>query len=637
MIEAAELPFGPGLNVITGETGAGKSLVVGALELLVGLRHKAGAKVVRAGAAAARVEGRFELVSGSERARVVRAYLERELPELVEEFDESVGDGHVHELILGRTITKDGRSRAHVGQRPASLKSLAGVASLMFEIHGQNDHQRLLQRDEQLALLDGFAGAREDLTAYRAARKAWRGLRDELTRFEAERAERRDRLDLLRFQFGELDEAGLEAGEAARLNDERERLSHAEALSSELGGVAMGLSESDDALLDTLRQMERRVEAWRKRINGLEDAANNLREAVVFAEEAAVALVSFTSDLEVDPARLEEVEERTDELERLQDKYGCDEAGLIALRAELGAGIDELEALESSSGALESRVAEARAAMEARAAKLTAKRKAAMKPLAKAVEGALAGLGLAKARFSLVFVAEGTAAKDKAVAKAEAAVTTKAASAVTTSKGAAKPAAHKAANAASTRAASDASPQSAKAVSAKANGAASQGAASASSGAASFTSHGVEGVEFLLAANPGEPPASLATVASGGEAARIMLALESVLVANETGRCLVFDEVDTGVGGRLGPEVAARLRELGENHQVLCVTHLPAIAAGAHRHLRVAKETRSGRTVTVFAELAGEPRVRELADMIAGGADEATARAEAGRLLAAFA
>ena len=601
MIEAAELPFGPGLNVITGETGAGKSLVVGALELLVGLRHKAGAKVVRAGAAAARVEGRFELVAGSERARVVRAYLERELPELVEEFDESVGDGHVHELILGRTITKDGRSRAHVGQRPASLKSLAGVASLMFEIHGQNDHQRLLQRDEQLALLDGFAGAREDLTAYRAARKAWRGLRDELIRFEAERAERRDRLDLLRFQFGELDEAGLKAGEAARLNDERERLSHAEALSSELGGVAMGLSESDDALLDTLRQMERRVEAWRKRINGLEDAANNLREAVVFAEEAAVALVSFTSDLEVDPARLEEVEERTDELERLQDKYGCDEAGLIALCAELGAGIDELEALESSSGALESRVAEARAAMEARAAKLTAKRKAAMKPLAKAVEGALAGLGLAKARFSLVFVAEGTA-----VAKAEAAVTTKAEAVATTSKGAPKSAAHKAASAASSR-------------------------------AASFTSHGVEGVEFLLAANPGEPPASLATVASGGEAARIMLALESVLVANETGRCLVFDEVDTGVGGRLGPEVAARLRELGENHQVLCVTHLPAIAAGAHRHLRVAKETRSGRTVTVFAELAGEPRVRELADMIAGGADEATARAEAGRLLAAFA
>ena len=635
MIEAAELPFGPGLNVITGETGAGKSLVVGALELLVGLRHKAGAKVVRAGAAAARVEGRFELVAGSERARVVRAYLERELPELVEEFDESVGDGHVHELILGRTITKDGRSRAHVGQRPASLKSLAGVAGLLFEIHGQNDHQRLLQRDEQLALLDGFAGAREDLTAYRAARKAWRGLRDELVRFEAERAERRDRLDLLRFQFGELDEAGLQAGEAARLNDERERLSHAEALSMELGGVAMGLSESDDALLDTLRQMERRVEAWRKRINGLEDAANNLREAVVFAEEAAVALVSFTSDLEVDPARLEEVEERTDELERLQDKYGCDEAGLIALCAELGAGIDELEALESSSGALESRVAEARAAMEARAAKLTAKRKAAMKPLSKAVEGALAGLGLAKARFSMVFVAEGTAAKDKAPAKAETAVTTQANAAATTSQGAAKPAAHKAANAASSRAASDASPQSGKVDSAKANGAASQGAAR--SGAASFTSHGVEGVEFLLAANPGEPPASLATVASGGEAARIMLALESVLAANETGRCLVFDEVDTGVGGRLGPEVAARLRELGENHQVLCVTHLPAIAAGAHRHLRVAKETRSGRTVTVFAELAGEPRVRELADMIAGGADEATARAEAGRLLAALA
>ena len=147
---------------------------------------------------------------------------------------------------------------------------------------------------------------------------------------------------------------------------------------------------------------------------------------------------------------------------------------------------------------------------------------------------------------------------------------------------------------------------------------------------------GAETVEFQLAANPGELPAPLAAVASGGEAARIMLALRGVLVAGESGRCLVFDEIDAGVGGRLGPEVAGRLRELGEAHQVLCVTHLASIAAGAHRHHRVAKEVRGGRTLTVFAELEGEARVRELADMLAGGADEATARAEAGRLLAAY-
>lgn len=580
LIEAAELPFGPGLNVITGETGAGKSLVVGALELLIGLRHKAGAKVVRAGAAGARVEGRFELVADSERAHVVRAYLERELPELVEEFDETVEvEGaptqgrkpkavRVHELILGRTITKEGRSRAHVGQRPASLKALHGIASLLFEIHGQNDHQRLLQRDEQLALLDGFAETAGELERYQAARADWRAASAALASFEAERAARRDRLDRLRFQFGELDEARLEVGETERLNGERERLRHAEDLSNELGGVALGLSEGDDALLDTLRTMERRVAGWQRRLGasaGLDDAANNLREAVVFTEEAAAALVSFTSDLEVDPSRLEEVEERLAELERLAAKYDCDEAGLLALAAELEDGIAELEGLEGASGELEQRVTTARAGLEAAAAALTKRRKAAVKPLAKAVEAALAGLGLGKARFSVAFVAAGSG-------KGEA-----------------------------------------------------------------FGPRGVEHAEFQLAANPGEPPASLALVASGGEAARIMLALESVLVANQRGRCLVFDEVDTGVGGRLGPEVAARLRELGERHQVLCVTHLPAIAAGAHRHLRVAKEERGGRTFTVFAELAGEPRVRELADMIAGGADEATARAEADRLLAAFA
>lgn len=575
LIEAAELPFGPGLNVITGETGAGKSLVVGALELLVGQRHKAGAKVVRTGADAARVEGRFELVAGSERARLVRAFLEQELPELVEAFDETAsvlqaGEAlDVHELILGRTITKEGRSRAHVGHRPASLKALAGVAAILFEIHGQNDHQRLLQRDEQLALLDGFAGCAKELAAYREARAAWRQVSAELERFEAERAERRDRLDLVRFQLGELEEAGLEVGERERLSAERERLSHAEALSTELGGVAMGLSEGDEPLLDTLRAMERRVEAWHRRLGegaGLEAALSNLREAVVYTEEGAAALVSFTSDLEIDPGRLEEVEERLDELERLMDKYDQDEAGLVALGATLREELDGLEVSEGSGEALVQKVAAVREVLERRAAALTKQRKACAKPLAKAVEAALKGLGLGKARFGVTFVAEGAGKGDAAL----------------------------------------------------------------------FGSRGVETVEFQLAANPGEAPAPLAMVASGGEAARIMLALESVLSQNETGRCLVFDEVDTGVGGRLGPEVAARLRELGESHQVLCVTHLPAIAAGAHRHLRVAKEERAGRTLTVFAELAGEPRVRELADMIAGGADEATAKAEASRLLAAF-
>lgn len=572
LIEAAELPFGPGLNVITGETGAGKSLVVGALELLVGQRHKAGAKVVRAGAAAARVEGRFELAVGSERAAALQTYLERELPELAEDFAAEAREleaGGVHELILGRTITKEGKSRAHIGQRPAALKALRGIAGLLFELHGQNDHQRLLVREEQLALLDSFAGAEGELEAYRTARAAWRAAADELARHEAERDERRDRLDLVRFQLGELEGAELEPGERARLTAERERLRHAEELSSDLGGVAEGLSEGDETLLDTLRTMERRVEAWHARLGGggLEDAASNLREAVVFTEEAAAALVSFTSDLEVDPARLEEVEERLDELERLCAKYDLDEAGLVARMDELEAEREALAGVEGAGDELEAAVAAARAELEAAAKALTQRRKRATKPLAKAVEAALAGLGLGKARFAVAFVAEGAGKDD----------------------------------------------------------------------ARHFGPRGVETAEFQLAANPGEPPAPLAAVASGGEAARIMLALESVLVANQTGRCLVFDEVDTGVGGRLGPEVAARLRELGERHQVLCVTHLPAIAAGAHRHLRVAKEERAGRTLTVFAELEGEPRVRELADMIAGGADEATAHAEANRLLAAFA
>jgi len=561
LIEAAELSFGPGLNTITGETGAGKSLLVGALELLVGARlRQRGASVVRAGAKVARVEGRFELVPGGERARIVGAYLAKELPDLHGDFAASAEDGGVHELILGRTVTQEGKSRAHLGQRPASLKALRSLASLLFEIHGQNDHQRLLLPEEQLALLDAFAGARGELEAYRECRLRWRTTRDALAAFEAERAERRDRLDLLRYQLGELTDARLEPGERQRLVAEREILRHAGQLATELGAVAENLSEGDGALIDVLRTMLRRIEAWRARVPGLDDVANNLREAMVFGEEAAAGLVTFNDSVEVDPARLEEVEERLAELERLTHKYQLDDTALIEHAAGLEDAVAELERVEGSSAELEAAVASAAHELAAAAKALTRKREAARKPLGKAVEAALAGLGLVRASFALAFRPYGAAPGPM----------------------------------------------------------------------------GAETVEFQLAANPGELPAPLAAVASGGEAARIMLALRGVLVAGESGRCLVFDEIDAGVGGRLGPEVAGRLRELGEAHQVLCVTHLASIAAGAHRHHRVAKEVRGGRTLTVFAELEGEARVRELADMLAGGADEATARAEAGRLLAAY-
>lgn len=588
LIDAAELSFGPGLNVISGETGAGKSLLVGALELALGARARVGGGgQVRDGAREARVEARFEFPrpnqnSGvaADRALVIGAWLEANLPDFVEEWESN------RELILGRTITSEGRTRARINQRPVPLKSLRELAALFLEIHGQNDHQKLCEADEQLRLLDGYAGAAKPLAAYREARRDWVEAVSMLRDFNDACDERRDRLDLLRFQVGELAEAELKPREIEGLKVERELLRHGEELLRELGGITDRLSESDNALLDQVRIMERIVSAWQIRVEGLQEPADSLRDAVVYLEEAAAGLVSFTDAVEVDAERLEEVEERLNELERLCHKFGSDEEGLIDLAARLEQELETLEQTESSSEKLEADVARTRKNVAAAAKKLSKVRAAVRVPLALEVETALAGLELGRARFEVALLDRKKSAPTPELG------------------------------------ASELDPKIAADL-------------------FHFGVDGAETIEFLLAANPGEAAGSLAKVASGGEVARIMLALRGVLASSDRGRTLVFDEVDAGVGGRLGPAVAERLRELGEVNQVLCITHLPSIAAAAHLHHKVAKEVRAGRTMTIFDELSRtgseEARVRELADMIAGGADEETARAEASRLLRAFA
>lgn len=561
LIEGAEVGFGPSLNVVSGETGAGKTLLVTSLELLLGLTPRGGlARLVRKGAEEARVEGRFEL-SDPELRRRFAARVAELLPELELDADGLEGEGA---LIVGRRVTKDGRSRAHLDQRPIPVGALRQLAPLLLEIHGQNEHQKLLDPAEQLRLYDGFAGVGAVREAYRTARAAWLAARHEAARVRAEAQERRDRLDLLRFQQAELDEARLEEGEQARLTAERAVLRKAGELGRVLGRWCETLCEGEPAVRDSLNAAENELERWGELLPGLASVVEDLRAAAVHVEEAGGTLRTLLDGVVDDPARLEVVEERLDELERLCAKYRCDEAGLLARRAEALEELRRLEDEEESAGELDQREARAREALVAAAGKLSARRAAATKKLAKAVEAALAELGLAKARFEpgLVAVGEGEAPDEQR-----------------------------------------------------------------------FGPQGVETAEFLLAANPGEEPRPLRLVASGGETARIMLALRSVLSADDRGRTLVFDEIDAGVGGRLGPQVGAHLRRLADHHQVLCVTHLPAIAAQAARHVKVEKTVEGGRTRTAIVVLEGDARVSEVADMIAGGAKHASARAEARRLL----
>jgi len=561
LFERAGLEFGTGLNAVTGETGAGKSLLVDALELLLGARAKAA--MVRKGAERARVEGRFVLpLEGY--GDLVERWLAEHLPEALEECE----DEHELELILTRTIGRDGRTRAHVNHRPVTQKLLRGLAGQLVEIHGQNEHQRLFEPSEQLRLVDAFGDLGDTLAGYRERRARWIELAESLRDLEAGESERLQRLDLVRYQATELAEANPSAAEAESLRGECSVLRHASELGSELGAVLHDLSEADDAALDVVRRAERTVGGWAERVGDLDEPAAALREASLHLEEVSRTLTGFLDGVDVDPTRLQAVEDRLGALERLERKYGTDIAGLERRRVELD---EELEAM--TGGALDrdelvAEVKKARGALAQSARRLTKARGKLAKGLQVSVEKGLADLGLERARFSMTLVPH----EDK-----------------------------------------DAGMDADRRL---------------------FGPNGVEGVELLLAANPGEDPQPLRAVASGGEAARILLALRGALAVRRSTPTLVFDEVDAGVGGRLGPKVARHLEALGDHHQILCVTHLPAIAARAARHVRVRKEVEGGRTRTRIEILTGDSRVAEIADMIAGGAAEPTALAEAQRLLA---
>ncbi|MFT5050086.1 MAG: DNA repair protein RecN (Recombination protein N) [Chlamydiales bacterium] len=576
LIERAVLEFGPGLNVITGETGAGKSLLLDALELLLGRRAKgnrAHASLVRKGADRASVEGRFMLPAGGY-SDLVRGWLSENLSDCL---DDSCEDpGAEMELILARTIGSDGRSRAHVNHRPVTQRAIRELSALMVEVHGQHDHQRLFETSEQLRLIDTFGGLDGVLEGYREHRLRWLSLVEQVDEYETGEAERLQRLDYLRFQAGEFADVEPSLEDHETLLEERATLRHGGELREQLGGLASRLSGSDGssgAALDIVREAEGVVGRWAERLEDLKGPAAALSQASAYLEEASVSVERFLSGIDQDPDRLDQVEDRLDVLERLQRKHRTDMAGLVARRAQVTEELEALERATDDRAGLVAKLALAREALEESGRRLGKARRALTKRLERAVKEGLGHLGLEQARFSIEYVAShlGDAADE-----------------VTDTRRVDR---------------------------------------------RHFAPHGLERVEFLLAANPGEDPQPLRAVASGGEAARIMLALRGALAVKRSTPTLIFDEVDAGVGGRLGPRVGAHLRDLGEHHQVLCVTHLAPIAAVARRHIRVRKTVSDGRTRTVITPLKGAARVGEIADMIAGGGKTATARAEAERLL----
>ncbi len=564
LFEDATFSFGEGLNCITGETGAGKSLFIGALKLLLGERSKG--KLVREGASEARVEGLFQFSAGDVPRRL-RDLLAEHTPEVLEEL--SAEDGL--ELVLVRRLRTDGKTQGKLNGQVVTQRLLRQLSGALVEVHGQHEGQSLFEAREQVALLDAYGGHEEFVETYRELRAKWSDIVEALVSFEEGARNRTDRLDLVRFQSGELEEAGLSVEEGRQLSEERERLRHAEELLREVGGALEGLDGEGGSAIARVQTAISALERWEVRIADLAEPAEALREASLHLSEASESLARFVGGVEVSPGRLEEVEGRLAGFERLAKKHGTDLGGLIALQARLREELAELEGGAGSAEELEAEQRAAEARLEEAASALTKRRRGLRKKLKEAVEASLGDLGLERAEFG-VSVEE----KERSAADSP-----------------------------------NADPKSAR----------------------RFGLDGTDEVAFQLAANPGEGLSPLAQVASGGEAARILLALRGALAAKQTIPTLVFDEIDSGVGGRLAPRVGAHLRALGEHHQILCVTHLPAVAAAAHRHLRVEKRTDEGRTRTWVQELALDARVSEVADMISGGADADTAQAEARRLL----
>ncbi|MGH3939330.1 MAG: DNA repair protein RecN [Pseudonocardiaceae bacterium] len=566
VIDEATLELHTGLTVITGETGAGKTMVVTGLHLLSGGR--ADPSRVRSGADRAVVEGRFQLAGGGPAAALAA--------EVGARMDE---DGC---LIASRTVTVDGRSRAHLGGRAVPAGVLADLADSLLALHGQNDQLRLLRAGEQRAVLDRFAGeaVAKPLAAYRRIRQEWLGCCAELTEKRARRNELAREADLLRQGLADITAVDPQPGEDEALVAEARRLADADELrdtatfaQSAVTGAAESNSESDvdqPGALGLVGQARRRLQ------NAVDPTlqilAPRLAEAAVLLADVGAELGAYLANLDADPGRLEQVFARQAELKALTRKYAADVEGVLVWAQQASRRLQGLDLSEEAIAALAARRDELAVELAGHAAALTEARSGAAKELGDAVTAELTGLGMGQAQLSFVLSPTLAGEGEAGIAVAGTRL----------------------------RAGPD----------------------------------GADEVELRLAPHAGAGPLPVQKGASGGELSRVMLALEVVLADADPVPTMIFDEVDAGVGGRAAVEIGRRLARLARSHQVVVVTHLPQVAAYADRHLMVDKASyATGLTRSGVRELDREERIGELARMLAGLDDTETGRAHAQELL----
>lgn len=545
LIDRAEIEFGPGLNVITGETGSGKSLLVQAVDLLIG--ERADAEFVRDGARSATVQGEFRVAPNV--ARAVTQLLETWGIEF---------DGET--VIVRREIAAGGKSRAIVNQSAVTLSALKQLGELLADLHGQHEHQSLLRADAGLETLDRLASLHDVRARYVAALAAHRTAAAELERLEASLRTYHDERDEMEETARDIDLAQLTPGEDVRLRDEAARLAHADRLRERATLALAKLSEDDAAATHTLNAAAHALEQAATIDPALARILVPLDEARIATGEAARALTEYLARLDVDPATVDAIESRREQIARLTRKYrrGIDE--LLAWRAELAASLALGESGDDALAAARAAAGASRAECITVGRALSRARHAAGRHWSTRLTLELEPLGFQHA--TLAFEVE-----------------------------------------------SDTGPT------------------------PEFLAHGLDRVEIQFTANRGEPAKPLRRIASGGEISRVMLALKSALQAQDRVDVLIFDEVDSGIGGAVAQAVGERLVDLSRHRQILCVTHLPIIAAFATHHLRVVKHVSLKRTVARIEPLEGDDRIEEIARMLAGSRTTETTRRQAKELL----
>ena len=562
IIDELRVSFEPGMNVLTGETGAGKSIVVDALGAVLG--ERIGADVVRTGAKAAHIEAIFDVGELADRPS---------LKAFAEEFGLELDEGT---LILAREIAANGRSTARINGRATTAGALARAGALLVDIHGQSDHLSLLRQSEHLDVLDRFAGCFEARQRIGELVRELRGVRSTIDRLVSGERERERRIDLLTFQVNEISEAELTPGEDDALQAERDVLINAERLAAEAATAYALLAggDLDDpdqvSAIDALHRASAQLDDIAAVDPSMQSTADRLRELTFLLEDAVAETRDYRDRIEANPMRLEAVEERLDLLKRLMRKYGATIDEVIAYGDEAARELDQLTGGEMDVSALRHRETTLLAEIGELGNALSERRQRAAAELERGVEAAIAELNMGRAKFA---VAVGQ-----------------------------RPAEN--------------------------------GAQVGDGRAVAFDETGIDRVEFLLASNAGEALKPLARVASGGEMARLMLALKSILAVADETATLVFDEVDVGVGGRSGQVVGEKLWGLTRGHQVIVITHLPQIAAFAEWHLRIAKTERAGRVVSSVDQVEGDDRIDEIAAMLDGVPVTNAARENARQMIA---